>query len=667
MSTLRAGESWSGEIWLRRRDGTVFLGMVTDAPIYDSEQRLIGIVGISTDITKRKQAEEALRESNERVINILESISDGFFALDNQLVVTYFNQAAERLLGRKSEEVLNRNLFEAFPEAKGSTFEEQYRWAVENKRPTTFETYFGAEPYEGWYEVRVFPFEDGISVYFQITTERKQTEEQLRFQAQLLDNVRESMIGIDLEGHIIYWGKGAEGLYGYSAGEVKGKPVSVIVESHQVTAMEERIRQARETGFWQGQYRQKRKNGTSFWADTTISLAVDENDQPFALIGIARDITDRIEMEAAIKQHNRDLVQLNHAGQLLNATLDPDEVLRTTVTEAHRLLNVTACSIWVVEPRTGKLVCRQATGPKKEVVEGWHLAPDQGIVGWVIRHGENVVVPDVQTEPRYFEEVDKRTGLGLRSILTTPLRVKQDVIGALQAVDTSPHRFGPTEVTLIELLGTTASIAIENAQLYDQARQDAETKATLLHEVNHRVKNNLAAIIGLISIERRQAIIREDHSCETIMENLVNRVLSLAEWTAIELSELAEQVIQSSLQAFPPNKQVSVDIHQAPIRVNPKQATSLALIINELVTNTVKYSSSTPQLQITASVEADNGTAIFEYRDNGPGYPEQVLNLKQHNIGLYLIQNIVENDLNGALTLHNDQGAVTTIRFKVLD
>jgi len=119
-----------------------------------------------------------LRKSKQQVASILESISDGFFALDNDLVVTYFNQAAERLLSRTSEEVLGHPLFQAFPEGRGSIFEEKYIWALKEKSPTSFEVYFGIRPYENWYDVRVYPYQDGISVYFQITTERKRAEEE---------------------------------------------------------------------------------------------------------------------------------------------------------------------------------------------------------------------------------------------------------------------------------------------------------------------------------------------------------------------------------------------------------------------------------------------------------------------------------------------------------
>ncbi len=135
---------------------------------------------LQDEIAERRKAEEALRQAGRRVTEILESISDAFFALDDSLVVTYFNRAAELLLRRKSEDVVGRKLFEAFPEAKGAVFEEQYTRAAREKVALAFETFFGEKPYENWYDVRVYPQENGISVYFQVITERKRTEESLK-------------------------------------------------------------------------------------------------------------------------------------------------------------------------------------------------------------------------------------------------------------------------------------------------------------------------------------------------------------------------------------------------------------------------------------------------------------------------------------------------------
>jgi PAS domain S-box-containing protein len=96
--------------------------------------------------------------------------------------------------------------------------------------------------------------------------------EQVRFQAQLMDNVRESIIATDLEGRVTYWGKGAEALYGYSAPEVMGKPITFIVGPEEAEQERQRMQQALVTGSWQGYYIQQRKDGASFWASTSISL-----------------------------------------------------------------------------------------------------------------------------------------------------------------------------------------------------------------------------------------------------------------------------------------------------------------------------------------------------------------------------------------------------------
>jgi two-component sensor histidine kinase len=100
--------------------------------------------------------------------------------------------------------------------------------------------------------------------------------------------------------------------------------------------------------------------------------------------------------------------------------------------------------------------------------------------------------------------------------------------------------------------------------------------------------------------------------------------------------------------------------------VTPDQAYDLALVINELGTNTVKHALEERDIaHITVCIGLDDDTVLFEFRDDGPGYPEEVLQLERHNVGFYLIQRFVLKSLRGELALHNDRGAVTTIRFKM--
>jgi PAS domain S-box-containing protein len=167
------------------KDGSIRTILWTATPL--QEEGLMFCIG--HDITDRKRADESLQKSEQLHRSILASISDGFFTLDNNMVVTSFNSAAEILLGKKQEDVLGKNLFESFPEAKGSVFDENYSLAIREKKHIVFEIYFDVPPYKNWYDVRVYPYEDGISVYFQITTERKATEKQIKGYSENLEQM----------------------------------------------------------------------------------------------------------------------------------------------------------------------------------------------------------------------------------------------------------------------------------------------------------------------------------------------------------------------------------------------------------------------------------------------------------------------------------------------
>ncbi len=180
MKSLSRGEQWSGEFEVKRKDGTSFPARVTDTPVFDEEGRLDAMIGISSDVTEVHRAHDESRRSLRRTYDILESLSDGFFALDENLTITYFNAAAEMLLNRSRQDVVGKALLDAFPQVKGSTFEERYHEALRSKQSSTFESYFDKPPYANWYEVRVHPAARGISVFFNVTTERKKMEEERR-------------------------------------------------------------------------------------------------------------------------------------------------------------------------------------------------------------------------------------------------------------------------------------------------------------------------------------------------------------------------------------------------------------------------------------------------------------------------------------------------------
>lgn len=161
-----------------RKDGSVLWAMVSATPIFDAQGQFVGVLRMITDISDRKHAEEALRESHQQIADILERITDAFFALDEHWQFTYINTEASRTLRRHPEKLIGTNFWDMFPEMVGSLVEQQYRQAVTEQQPVIFETFF--QRLNSWVEVRAYPSGSGLSVFWRDITQRKHSEEALR-------------------------------------------------------------------------------------------------------------------------------------------------------------------------------------------------------------------------------------------------------------------------------------------------------------------------------------------------------------------------------------------------------------------------------------------------------------------------------------------------------
>ncbi len=115
---------------------------------------------------------------NNQYENILESISGGFFALDNDYRVTYWNRAAELGTALLAADVIGKNVFDIFPNAAGALLGEKYKLAMDTKTFQSFETAYNDERFEAWYDIRIYPAQDGLSVFFQDITEKKKDQRQ---------------------------------------------------------------------------------------------------------------------------------------------------------------------------------------------------------------------------------------------------------------------------------------------------------------------------------------------------------------------------------------------------------------------------------------------------------------------------------------------------------
>ena len=173
---LRAGYS-EHALWHVRRDGGRFWSVGTLRPVFDEARALIGFARIMRDAGENKRIEDDVRSAHTQTIEILESISDAFYAVDCDFNFTYVNRKTEEWWGRQRHEIIGRNYWSVFPESIGSESYQEHNRAMEERRPIHFETI--SPILNRWVEVNIYPTSQGLSVYFREIGERKRREHQV--------------------------------------------------------------------------------------------------------------------------------------------------------------------------------------------------------------------------------------------------------------------------------------------------------------------------------------------------------------------------------------------------------------------------------------------------------------------------------------------------------
>jgi PAS domain S-box-containing protein len=237
---------------------------------------------------------------------ILESISDGFFALDSGWCFTYINKQAASNLGFKTEDLIGQNLWEKFPQFMGAELELKCRKAMTKKQPQELEVQGPVT--RQWHNVRVYPSEEGISVYWQDITLRKQSENEIKLQSLMLNAVGDSIVATDANGYIIYWNESATKTYGWKESEVLGCDIREIIVPKESKNESDLIMNKLIKGeHCSGEFMFNRKDGTVFLAEVTQRPVVNQHGKLIGTIGVSRDCTSRKQAEEALSKAKDEL------------------------------------------------------------------------------------------------------------------------------------------------------------------------------------------------------------------------------------------------------------------------------------------------------------------------------------------------------------------------
>jgi len=177
-STIRSGGQWRGEFCNRKKNGELYWENASISPVFNERGEITHFIAVKEDITDRKQAEAALRDSEKRLIDILESTHDSFFALDRNWQIKYANGRFARRFGRRIEDLVGRNFWAVFSYFLGTEVEDRLRQVMGEREPVQFQT----DQYvpDCWYEISAYPTHDGLAVFAIDRTGQRAAEEKLR-------------------------------------------------------------------------------------------------------------------------------------------------------------------------------------------------------------------------------------------------------------------------------------------------------------------------------------------------------------------------------------------------------------------------------------------------------------------------------------------------------
>jgi two-component system, cell cycle sensor histidine kinase and response regulator CckA len=285
------------------KNGSIRHVLISSNVLWDDE-RFVHTRCLTRDITERKEHESEIARANARLNEILESISEAFFALDRNWRFTYVNERVAQGAGCSRQQLIGRNIWEVFPAAKDAEFHEQYQRVMIDRVPAHFRVKYPERAL--WFDVHAQPTDEGLSAYVVDVTEQKQAEDAVSRLAAIVESSEDAIVGKNLDGIIQSWNKGAERIYGYTAEDIVGKSMVLLLppnrpqeEAHILSRL---VRGERVEHF---ETVRVRKDGRQIFVSVTSSPIFDRRGHIIGASHVARDITERKQFEDRLRETQR--------------------------------------------------------------------------------------------------------------------------------------------------------------------------------------------------------------------------------------------------------------------------------------------------------------------------------------------------------------------------
>ncbi len=593
---------------------------------------------------KEKVKEKVLLDSEERYRLLFETMISGYALLEiiydkkgNPLDCRYIdvNPSHEKLTGLKSKDIIGKTVRECIPNLEDSWIK-NYASVDKTGIPITIENF--VDGLKKWYRAYSYRPKPGyVAVTFEdITTYMLAAEEQRLVNEKYLDlydNAPDMFVSVDAKtGIIIECNQTTERNLGYKKEEIIGRHIKEMYHPISETDSVKVFKQFVETGNVQNaELKVKKKDGAVIEVSLNVSAVQNEKGDVLYSRSSWRDITKHKQAEKALKDsENRyrtlfntmiqGVIYQSESGQILSANKASEEILGLTFEKMKGRTSVDPR--WKAIKKDGAdfpgdehpaMLALKTGQPVKNVIMGvFH--PNQEKYRWI----------SINAVPQFRQNNKK-----------------------------------PYQVF------TTFNDITELKQAEDSIKKAYDEKQVLLKELQHRVKNSFATIISLISLKARSTNVSET---KNILDELSIRIKAIS-YLYNKLSEtgtpnkislhsyclkVANSIINVSV-----NIKLQADLDE--IEVNSKNATTIGLIIVELVTNAIKYAFTDDQAKtIYLTLKKNDKNLLLTIADNGGGIPEEFDHSQSGATGLMLVGMMV-NQLDGEIKFESNQGTTVNI------
>jgi two-component sensor histidine kinase len=376
----------------------------------------------------------------------------------------------------------------------------------------------------------------------------------------------------------------------------------------------------------------------------------------------------RLELDGRLDLKIQHLAILNRLGKELSTAANCHSPSQHMLTYLKSVLNLRFCSLWLVDHRSQVLVKETFLSDPFQRRDAVIKENDERIAKWQVNAGRPLFfspsvgggqIDLISPFPFSFVSIPVESAGKVRGVLNFYLGDEQE--GPLK-----PDR-APETMDLLVSLSAQIAVFLENLSL--------QRHSTLYKEVHHRIKNNLHNIAGLMRMQIRrldresaEQVLAEQALKDSIARIVsiakVHETLSQADIGMIDLGDLVTRVSAFALADGQCNSMVSIDVSSSHILAPSKEATSVALIVNELVQNAVKHGlSRVGRGSLSIRLTHYDGLVTLTVEDDGPGLPYGFDPERDSNLGLTIVSDLVKEELGGEFVIQGLAGTTATVCF----